>query len=209
METEGVGELHILLEEVSKRFGREWILRQFSGAYHSGQVYGIRGRNGSGKSTLLRILAGQLSPSRGRIGWQVGGRQVPVAEVYRLVSWTGPYLEMVEELTVAELLTFHFTLKRTLHGLTVNDLLDRIELMPYRNRRVSECSSGMRQRVLLATALYADTPLLLLDEPTVTLDQEAAGWFERELRRYCIGRLTVIASNDPRDLTACDAVRDL
>ena len=209
MATKESGNFQLHLEEVSKRFGREWIIRQFSDSFASGGIYGIRGRNGSGKSTLLRLLAGQLSPSRGRITWTLDGKPVPVAEVYRLVSWTGPYLEIVEELTVAEFLTFHYTLKRTRDGLTVDDLLDRIELTPFRHRKITNCSSGMRQRVLLATALYADTPLLLLDEPTVTLDQEAAEWFARELATCSAGRLTVIASNDPRDLTACVRVRNL
>ena len=94
-------------------------------------------------------------------------------------------------------------------ALHVFDLLERIELTPFRNRKITDCSSGMWQRVMLATALYADTPLLLLDEPTVTLDQEAVAWFDRELQACSAGRLTVIASNDPRDLTTCGTVRQL
>ncbi len=201
--------LRVELEAVSKRFGREWIIRELSAVYTSGRIYGLRGRNGSGKSTLLRLLAGQLSPSRGRIGWYLGDRRVEIAEVYRLLSWTGPYLEIVEELTVVEFLTFHFSLKPVRAGLDVAGVLERIELSKFHHRKITDCSSGMRQRVLLATGLYADTPLLLLDEPTVTLDREAAAWFDRELAACTPGRLTVIASNDPRDLQCCTAIHDL
>ena len=201
--------LHITLDRVSKRFGREWVLRELSQQYHSGTIYGVAGRNGSGKSTLLRLLAGQLSPSRGSVTFTRAGSTLPVAEVYRSVSWTGPYLEVVEELTVEELLHFHFGLKACIPELTVAKVLDRIELSPYRRRTLLDCSSGMRQRVLLATALYAATPLLLLDEPTVTLDRSAADWFAGELDRYATGRLVVIASNDDRDLALCDTVLSL
>ena len=201
--------LQIVLDRVSKRFGREWVLRQLTQQYQSGSIYGIEGRNGSGKSTLLRLLAGQLSPSRGSVTFTLGGRPLPVAEVYRCVSWTGPYLEVVEELTIEEALQFHFGLKPLAAQLTVAEVLDRIELGAFRRRTLRDCSSGMRQRILLATGLYAATPLLLLDEPTVTLDRTAADWFTRELSRYAAGRLVVIASNDARDLALCRSVQSL
>ncbi|MCP9237738.1 ATP-binding cassette domain-containing protein [Lewinella sp. JB7] len=202
-------DLRIELREVSKKFGREWVLRKINATYTSGTVYGVRGRNGSGKSTLLRLLAGQLSPSRGAVVHTLAGEPVSTADVYRYVSWTGPYLEMVEELTIIELLRFHFTLKSAVDGLRPRDICRRIELDKFRDRPLSDCSSGMRQRVMLATGLYADTPLLLLDEPTVTLDRPAADWFFGELARFGPNRLTIIASNDPRDLVSCATVTDL
>ena len=208
METEPP-RLQITLDRVSKRFGREWVLRELTQQYRSGGIYGIEGRNGSGKSTLLRLLAAQLSPSRGTITFTLAGDPLPVAEAYRFVSWTGPYLEVVEELTVGELLAFHFGLKPLAAGLTVEGVLDRIELRAFRRRTLQDCSSGMRQRVLLATGLYAATPLLLLDEPTVTLDRSAADWFLSELTRYATDRLVVVASNDRRDLALCGSVLSL
>ena len=199
----------IRLESVSKRFGRQWVIRQLSREFLGGTIHGIRGRNGSGKSTLLRMLAGQLSPSRGRVSFTVNGQSVAPGDIYRQVSWTGPYFEIVEELTVLEMLTFHFTLKPLRGGMTPASVLERTELTNFRDRPLLDCSSGMRQRILLATALYANTPILLLDEPTVTLDTAAATWFQGELERCTGGRLTVIASNDARDLTLCGNVTDL
>ncbi|MEM9261485.1 MAG: ATP-binding cassette domain-containing protein, partial [Bacteroidota bacterium] len=170
---------------------------------------GIKGRNGSGKSTLLRILAGQLTPSRGKMTVTTDGRPVPIAELYRLVSWTGPYLELTEELTISELLRFHFTLKPLLPGLQLEEIPARIQLEQVRNRKLTDCSSGMRQRVLLATALYADTPIVLLDEPTVTLDQKAVDWFHTELRTCRRARLVFIASNEEDDLRDHDRIIEL
>ncbi|WP_157976277.1 ATP-binding cassette domain-containing protein [Lewinella sp. IMCC34191] len=199
----------VRLDEVSKRFGRQWIIKQLSTDFVSGRTYGISGRNGSGKSTLLRMLAGQLSPSRGRVSYTLNGRTVAPDKIYRYVSWTGPYFEIVEELTLLEMLTFHFELKSARAGLDAASILDRTGLTAYAQRPLLDCSSGMRQRILLATALYADTPLLLLDEPTVTLDATAAGWFAEELRQFSENRLVIIASNDPRDLASCEQVTDL
>ena len=201
--------LSLELTGVSKRFGRHWIIRDFSDSFTSNSQIGIRGRNGSGKSTLLRILCGQLTPSRGQVNFILQGEKLHVRNIYQYVSWTGPYIETVEELTIAEFLKFHFSLKPLLSDLTVTDIPVLLELDHVRNRKLSDCSSGMRQRVLLGSALYADTPLLLLDEPTVTLDEQSVSWFHNQLAASCKNRLVIIASNDEHDLKGCERVLQL
>ena len=199
----------IRLHGVSKRYGRQWVIRELNATFRGGTPIGIRGRNGAGKSTLLRLLAAQLSPTRGSVRFTVGGLDVPAAAMYRHVSWTGPYFEVVEELSLVEFLTFHFRMKPARAGLDARRVLERTGLLPFAHRTLNDCSSGMRQRVLLATALYADTPVLLLDEPTVTFDGAAVEWFHRELGEFGRDRLTVIASNDAADLQGCASVIDL
>lgn len=199
----------IELKAVSKRFGHRWIIKQFSASYSAGATYGVKGRNGSGKSTLMRILAGQLSPTRGQINHLGPIGKIRPENIYASISWTGPYIEIMEELTVAQQLTFHFALKPVQDALTTDQILERIELLPHRARKMRDCSSGMRQRVLLATALYAATPVMLLDEPTVMLDAQSMGWFRAELERFKRGRLCIIASNDARDLESCESVVSL
>jgi ABC-type multidrug transport system ATPase subunit len=203
------GRLRIELTGVGKRFGRHWIVRDFSDVFTSGSQIGVRGRNGSGKSTLLRILCGQLTPSRGQVEFSIKGKKVAVGQIYQHVSWTGPYLEIVEELTIIEFLRFHFTLKPLLPHLELADIPALLELDHVRNRKLSDCSSGMRQRVLLGSALYADTSLLLLDEPTVTLDEEAITWFQEQLAANRKDRLVIIASNDEQDLAGCERILSL
>lgn len=195
--------MEIECKEVGKRFGRHWIVRKLTDRFVAGEVIGIRGRNGSGKSTLLRMLAGQLTPSRGEVIFRQDGVVVPVASVYQRVSWSGPYFEIMEELTIAEFLAFHFGLKPLRNNLRVADIPELLELDQVRNRKLTDCSSGMRQRVLLGSALYADTSILLLDEPTVTLDEAAVEWFHAQLAPHVSGRLVFIASNDKEDLSAC------
>ncbi len=200
----------ITLTGVGKKFARQWILRDHSDQFVSGVITGVRGRNGSGKSTLLRLLAGQLTPSRGSVVFRYGNLPVAPAEYFRHVSWAGPYFELPEELTIAEFLDFHFAQKAVLPEVGgAAQVQELTGLSHVRNRQLLDCSSGMRQRILLSSALFSATPVLLLDEPTVTLDEEAAGWFREQLRRVARGRLVVIASNDERDLVACDRIIDL
>lgn len=201
--------IQINLQGIGKRFGRNWVLREFTESFSSGEIVGIKGRNGSGKSTLLRILCGQLTPSRGKMTMEVAGNNIPADEQYQQVSWTGPYLEIVEELTIAEFLEFHFQFKPLRAGIQLADIPDLIELADAKKRKLLECSSGMRQRVLLGSALYADTPLLLLDEPTVTLDSDAVEWFHEQLAQSKHNRLVVIASNDENDLRDCNRILTL
>jgi len=201
--------LSITAQNVSKRFGRNWVIRDFTDAFRSGERVGIRGRNGSGKSTLLRMLCGQLTPSRGKLDFILNDKAVRTADFYRYVSWTGPYLEIVEELSIADFIRFHFGLKPLREGLKPADVPALLELDHVRNRKLSDCSSGMRQRVLLGSALYAATPLLILDEPTVTLDEAAVSWFHAQLTEHGAGRLVFVASNDADDLAGCARVIDL
>jgi ABC-type multidrug transport system ATPase subunit len=199
----------INLTKASKRFGRHWIIQDFTESFRTGELIGIKGRNGSGKSTLLRILCGQLTPSRGSIEFSVGGKDISPPERYKHVSWTGPYLEIIEELTIMEFLRFHFKMKPLAPGLKLADIPVHLELDHVRNRKLTDCSSGMRQRVLLGSAIYSATEVMLLDEPTVTLDEEAAVWFHNQLSEFKKNRLVFVASNDPEDLRDCTRMVEL
>ncbi|SEP65697.1 ABC transporter ATP-binding protein [Neolewinella agarilytica] len=206
---ESVTKIHLTLAGVGKRFGRHWILQDINEEFTGGDLIGIKGRNGSGKSTLLRILCGQLTPSRGSLSVEINGKGISTNELYQYVSWAAPYLEIVEELTISEFLAFHFKLKALLPGLTLSEVPAQLGLDHVRKRKLRDCSSGMQQRVLLGSALYADTPLLLLDEPTITLDEEAISWFHQQLRRFRGNRLVFVASNEAGDLQDCQRVLSL
>lgn len=201
--------IRIELTGVGKRFARNWVLQDLAEVFSGGEIVGVTGRNGSGKSTLLRIICGQLTPSRGKVTVELNGEAVRGEDLYRLVSWTGPYFEIPEELTISEFLRFHFRFKTLRPGLSLSAIPEMLELSSARNRRLQDCSSGMRQRVLLGSALYADTPLLLLDEPTVTLDTDAVQWFHRQLREQRANRLVIVASNDTEDLRQCNRILSL
>lgn len=187
----------IEVENLSKRFNREWIFRNLTYQFSAQQIFAIVGPNGSGKSTLLQVLWGQLPPSSGTLTYRDGDRQVPVDEVYKFISIATPYMELIEEFTLEEMLRFHFRFKPVLDQMSLPEMMDRMQLRHAAHKAIANFSSGMRQRVKLAMAFYANTPLLFLDEPSTNLDKKASSWFRQELELQAAGRTIFIASNLP------------
>ncbi|MEL6274837.1 MAG: ABC transporter ATP-binding protein [Bacteroidota bacterium] len=198
--------MRVELEGVAKRFDREWIIQDFSYTFKTGLCYGIEGRNGAGKSTLLRMIAGHLSPSRGRITFWLQDKKIASSEVYPHLSYVAPYIDVIEELSLVEALKFHFQFKPILPGFTVGELPQVLGLRFQQQRRINTYSSGMKQRVVLGLALFSNTPLLLLDEPTTTLDKEGQAWFQEQLTACKKNRLVVIATNVKEDLQQCETI---
>ncbi|MBL7847154.1 MAG: ABC transporter ATP-binding protein [Cyclobacteriaceae bacterium] len=184
----------IATENLSKRFNREWIFRGFTFAFPPGH-YAIIGPNGSGKSTLLQVLWGQLPSTSGAIRYELEGVLVPQEQVFRHVSIVAPYVDLMEELTLAEILHFHFSFKKSRENRTIPELMDLMELTYARDKQVGHFSSGMKQRLKLGLALFSEVQLLFLDEPTMNLDKAAIGWYWRNFRLLPPETTVLIGSN--------------
>lgn len=196
--------MQINLSKLGKRYNYEWIFRNLTYTFKSGSSYAILGRNGSGKSTLLTTVAGHNLYSEGEITYTLGGKTLPPDQAYRQLSLTAPYLELVEEFTLLEMLQFHTRFKPLRHHLTHLELIDRMELQRAKNKYVRDFSSGMKQRLKLGLAIYSDTPLLLLDEPTTNLDQEGVAWYQEHVAQNQEGRLIIVASNIQHEYSFCE-----
>lgn len=203
--------MKIHLEHVGKRYRTEWIFRKVNYSFQSPGRYAILGYNGSGKSTLLKVLSGHLTPSKGRIQFFSSGQNAPMDEgnVYLLVSFAAPYIQLIEELTLTELLDFHFQFKTPSEGLSTTDLIALMGLESARQKEIRHFSSGMKQRVKLLIAFASATPLLLLDEPTTNLDEAGIQWYYQMLERFGQDRLVIIASNVEADVEACQHRLDI
>lgn len=193
----------IRLQNTGKRYRLEWIFRGIDYTFESPGRYAVLGPNGSGKSTLLKVLSGHLSPSKGRISFEINGKITEPDVVYRSVSYAAPYIELIEEFTLEEALKFHAGLKPMLPGMTPARLYEILALPKARSKEIRFFSSGMKQRVKLALAICSDTPVLLLDEPATNLDVQGVEWYKNLIREYAEDRLVVIASNDPHDAEFC------
>lgn len=201
--------MNIELDNVCKKYGRNWILREFSQQFEQGKVYAVTGKNGSGKSTLLQLISGMLTPSKGQVLWRKGEAVVPKEQWYLHTSLCSPGMELIGEMTLREFLSFHFSHKR-LKGLTNPlELIEMLELKPQADQYIAEFSSGMQQRVKLAQALFSEGSLLLLDEPTSYLDEYWVAKYQMWVREYASDRCCIIASNDPREYPMAEHIISL
>ena len=168
---------YIEIEGLSKDFGKIRALINVSLQIKQGETFGLVGPNGAGKTTLVRILSGLLSPTSGRA--TVGGFDVISArrEVKRITGLLPETPGTYEDLTAREFLQFIGELysvpkpkirKRTEQLLALFDLADR------GNDLIAGYSAGMRQKLMLASTIVHDPPVLFLDEPTSSLDPAAA-----------------------------------
>ena len=195
--------MKISLEQVGKKFQRHWIFRNIDFTFSHSQSYALLGANGSGKSTLMRLLAGMQTPSAGKIFHEAAGKIVEEGKLFPLISLCAPGMELIDEMTLSEFLAFHFSHKKTLQGLSVEDITGLTGLNAFADKPIGEYSSGMKQRVKLAQAIFADTSILLLDEPCTNLDEAGVLQYREWIENYTSGRLVVVASNDPREYFFC------
>lgn len=193
----------IELKEAGRRFNQEWIFRNINYTFQSGGKYAILGPNGSGKSTLLSVILGNLSPSEGSIRY-IDGQEILPEQIYRHLSFAAPYLDLIEEFTLAETLQFHFKFKGLKNGMTLAQVRDRLGLARSQDKALKYFSSGMKQRTKLILACCADTPMLLLDEPTSNLDVQGIEWYQQLIADYTKDRLVVVGSNQEAEYGFCD-----
>lgn len=191
----------ISLSDTGKRFNREWIFRHLSLQLDLGKTYAITGPNGSGKSTLLQVIAGAVAASEGSIQWSLNQKPLDAEQVYKHIAIAAPYLELIEEMTLLEFLSFHGSFKPFLPGISFMQMLERTGLQLAANKQIRFFSSGMKQRVKLIQAVYADCPVLLLDEPCTNLDVEGIQLYQQLMAEFSAGKLVIICSNDPQEYT--------
>ena len=201
----------ISLSDAGKRFNRDWIFRHFNYTFEEGQSYAITGPNGSGKSTLLQTLSGGMMLNEGSIEFRVGSREsgasnskiISTEKIYNHISICAPYLEVVEEMTLKEFLTFHHGFKPFLPGITPDTIITALGLEKAVNKQIRYYSSGMKQRVKMAQCIFSDTAIVLLDEPCTNLDSEGIALYHRLINDYCKDRLVVVSSNDEVEYKFC------
>ena len=185
----------IQLKNVSKKFGNVWIFKNVTMAFGPGKKYAITGPNGSGKSTLLKIIAGIITPNQGEVSFGF-------EDISREISFCAPYLELPEELTLHEILAFHQNLRKL--NVSTEKFIETMQLDAH--KEIRNYSSGMKQRIKLALALYTDSKVILLDEPTANLDEHWTKWYLTEIQQVAAHRLVVICSNIKEEYSFCDEV---
>jgi ABC-2 type transport system ATP-binding protein len=192
--------LQISLNEAGKRFNKDWIFKDLNYTFEMGQHYALIGNNGSGKSTLLQVIAGYASLSKGNISWG----EYDTNNIFQQISLAAPYLELIEEFTTIEQIEFHEKFKPLSGALTHDELIELVGLKAAAEKQIRYFSSGMKQRLKLALAIFSDTPILLLDEPCSNLDKEGYALYQAMIAKYAMHKLIIVGSNDPQEYAFCN-----
>jgi ABC-type multidrug transport system ATPase subunit len=217
--------MKISLINAGKRFNRDWIFRNFHQEFISGLAYAITGPNGSGKSTLLQVIGGAMIMSEGSIQYTIDNarptassgrgqsaignesanqsREIHIDEAFQYISIAAPYLELIEEMTLLEFLQFHQQFKPFLPNFGIPDIISAIGLKSATNKQIRFYSSGMKQRVKLAQAIFSNVRCILLDEPCTNLDAAGIELYHQLIRDHCNNRLVIVSSNDEQEYSFC------
>ncbi len=194
----------LVVEGLVRRFGPRVVLSGIDLSLRSGDRLALRGPNGSGKTTILRCIAGTVTPSGGRI--LVGGHASGTHEARRAIGVSlSQDRSFYLRLSGRDNLLFFAGVrgfKRARARSLVRELEEELMLEPILHQRVDRCSTGMIQQLSFARALLGAPPILLLDEPTRSLDDAAAERFWGALDRRPAVTL-LIATHRHEDLEHC------
>jgi ABC-2 type transport system ATP-binding protein len=200
----------IRVTALTRRFGRTEVLRELDLTVATGERVALCGPNGSGKTTLLRCIAGTVTPTAGRVA--VCGHDAGSVRARRLLGVSlSQERSFYFRLTGRANLTFFAGargMSRARASREVARLAEELELHSILDRRADRCSSGMLQQLALARALLGEPKVLLLDEPTRSLDAEAVErlWSALEARPTAA---ILLATHRSEDIDSCDRRFDL
>jgi ABC-type multidrug transport system ATPase subunit len=141
--------MHIQLAQIGKKFNREWVFKNINLDIPFGSRTAVLGSNGSGKSTLLQIISGILKPTVGSIAYQHQNKNISAELAFLNISIASPYLELIEEMTLLEMINFHFSFKNRYQNISNEELLELLGLTSSINKEIRYFSSGMKQRTKL------------------------------------------------------------
>lgn len=201
--------MHIEVQDLGKKFNRDWIFRRFTYTFQAYDSYTLVGPNGSGKSTLLQVLAGAIPASHGVIRYQKDQQSIDENNFFRSLVIAAPYLELIEEFSLLESIAFHQRFKPFKNNLTPTELAEQIGLADAGHKLVRNFSSGMKQRLKLGLAFWSDVPVIMLDEPTANLDVKGIDWYLSQIETHTVNRLVIICSNQPYEYSFCRNLIDL
>lgn len=203
-------DIAISVQNVSKDFGQERVLKSVSRDFEKGKIHGIVGNNGSGKTVLMKCICGFLIPTEGTVtvnGRRVG-RDVDFPPDLGLIIETPGFLPNLSGAKNLEILA---SLNKKMGLAEIADSIRRVGLDPLMKKHVGKYSLGMRQRLGIAQAIMEDPALLILDEPLNGLDKHGV----REMRDLikglkADGKTILLASHNQGDIDElCDTVCEM
>ncbi|MCV9389173.1 ABC transporter ATP-binding protein [Reichenbachiella ulvae] len=199
--------MDVILQNIGKRYAnKEWIFKDLNYHFCSGERIALTGNNGSGKSTLLKTIGGMVLPSKGEIAYKLDENTIAADQLLHHIAFASPYLELIEDFTLLEMVTFHFKFKKSRNQLSSEDLIQKMYLEGNENKHIKNFSSGMKQRLKLGLCFYTEASLILLDEPCSNLDRRGYDWYHEQIENLPKAPLVIIASNQEEEYQFCKEI---
>ncbi len=195
------------VKQLKKSFGPNIVFSDVS-FEHQSSALGIAGSNGSGKSTFLKCLGGLLAPNTGEIAWEDNGTTIKKTVLKQKLGYAAPYINLYNELSCRENLLFISKMRHQSDSVKTIDLwISKVGLKQALDQPFGKLSTGQQQRLRLASALFYDPDILLLDEPGSNLDKSGRMLVSEIVEAFDTPeKLLIIASNNPDELSLCDQV---
>ena len=188
-----MNKLAIEINNLNKSFGNILAVKNINFKIYKGTIIGLLGPNGCGKSTTIGMMLGLIKPTSGTVvinGQNIENNRTNLLEKMNFIS---PYIELPKKLTVEENLKVY----GRLYGVKnleskISELMEKLNLTQFKKRKTGELSSGQKNRVSLAKALVNDPEILLLDEPTASLDPDVSDYIRTFIEDFASKKGTTI-----------------
>ena len=171
---------------LKKNYDKKVAVNNLNFQIQKGEIIGLLGPNGCGKTTTIAMILGLLKPTSGQV--IINGKNIEKERIYLLsqMNFISPYVELPKKLTVKENLEVYarlYGVEKINHK--IYSLSNQLKLNDFLNKKTGELSSGQKNRISLAKALINDPEILLLDEPTASLDPETGDYIRSFIENYC------------------------
>ena len=190
--------MKIILNNISKKYNKKYVFKNFSYQFEN-KYYSITGSNGSGKTTLLKIILGYITPQNGNVTYYKNNSKIE-DDNFGFFSFASPYQEIIEEFTLNEIIHFHFKFLSPINKMKENKIINLLEMEEYSNIKISNFSTGMKQKVKLGLALFSECEFTLLDEPCSNLDDNGIIWYHKNVEESLKFKKIIVASNNKNEI---------
>jgi ABC-2 type transport system ATP-binding protein len=200
----------IEVNNLIKKYGNIIAVKNINFKINRGEVIGLLGPNGSGKSTTIGMLLGLIKPTSGSVIIDKNNIENSRTDILRKMNFISPYVELPKKLTIEENLEVYgrmYGVKKLKNKII--ELMERLDLIKFKKRKTGELSSGQKNRVSLAKAMINDPEILLLDEPTASLDPDVGDYVRSFIEEFVSKKKTTIllASHNMNEVERlCDEV---